>query len=159
MTVDNCTFEKLNGTLTPVVVFQSTSLIFATSSKQQSVIVRNSQIINNKGLWDNSNDSHNVGNIQYDILVENCIVSNNTMKGKILPILVIEKCSNVSVNFTILRTNFTNNSAPPTVFLGSDESVEIELNVLYSYFQNSNLYLLIDKEYRSCKALILLDPL
>ena len=61
-TVDNCTFEKLNGTLTPVVIFQATSLIIATSSKQQSVTVRNSRIINNKGLWDNSNDSHNVGN-------------------------------------------------------------------------------------------------
>ena len=153
-TVDNCVFERLNGTLTPVLVYQATSLITAISSKKPKVYVRNSQIINNKGLWDNSTSSRNVGNgmmifalnglqrnysIHYEIVIEDCVISNNKMKGKILPILTVEKSSNVSVNFTILRSKFTNNSVPPTILLGSNEAVDVELNIIDSVFQNSSL--------------------
>ena len=154
VTVNNCVFERLNGTLTPVLVYMATSIIAAVSSEKQSIIVRNSQIINNKGLLDNSTDSHNIGNgmmifdlnglqrnysIHYDIIVENCTIANNTMKGRILPIFRAEKSNNVSVNFTIVQTNFTNNSAPPAILLGSDDHVDVELNLVDSVFQNSSI--------------------
>ena len=154
VTINNCVFERLNGTLTPVLVYQATSIISAVSSKKQSVVIRNSQIINNKGLLDNSTNSRNIGNgmmifdlnglqrnysIHYDIIVENCVVTNNVMKGRILPILRAEKSNNVSVNFTIVQTNFTNNSAPPTILLGSNDHVEVELNIIDSVFQNSSM--------------------
>ena len=154
VTVNNCVFERLNGTLTPVLVYMATSIIAAVSSEKQSIVIRNSQIINNKGLLDNSTDSHNVGNgmmifdlnglqrnysIHYDIIVENCTVANNTMKGRILPIFRAEKSNNVSVNFTIVQTNFTNNSAPPTILLGTDDHVDVELNIVDSVFQNSSI--------------------
>ena len=154
VTVNNCVFERLNGTLTPVLVYMATSIIAAVSSEKQSIVIRNSQIINNKGLLDNSTDSHNIGNgmmifdlnglqrnysIHYDIIVENCTLANNTMKGRILPIFRAEKSNNVSVNFTIVQTNFTNNSAPPTILLGSDDHVDVELNIVDSVFQNSSI--------------------
>ena len=153
-TVDNCRFEKLNGTMTPVLVYQATGLITAISSEKPGVFVRNSHIVNNYGLLDNSTSDRNVGNgmiifdlggldrnysIDYDIGIENCVVSNNVMKGKILPILAIEKSKNVTVNFTILQTNFTNNSAPPTILLGSNEFVDVAVNIIDSVFQNSSL--------------------
>ena len=153
-TVDNCTFEKINATMTPVVVYQATALITAISSKKHQVVIRNSQIVNNKGLLDNSTSSRNIGNgmiifalnglqrnysIHYDIVVENCVFTNNVMKGKILPILTVEKSYNLSVNFTIARTNFSNNSVPPTILLGSNYFVEVELNVIDSIFQNSSI--------------------
>lgn len=154
VTVNNCVFERLNGTMTPVLVYMATSIIAAVSSEKQSIVVRNSQIINNKGLLDNSTDSNNIGNgmmifdlnglqrnysIHYDIIVENCTIANNTMKGRILPIFRAEKSSNVSVNFTIVQTNFTNNSASPTILLGSDDHVDVELNIVDSVFQNSSI--------------------
>ena len=61
------------------------------------------------------------------------------IKGRILPIFRDEKSNNVSVNFTIVQTNFTNNSAPPTILLGSDDHVDIELNIVDSIFQNSTI--------------------
>ena len=154
VTVSNCVFERLNGTMTPVLVYMATSIIAAVTSEKQSIVIRNSQIINNRGLLDNSTNSHNVGNgmmifdlnglqrnysIHYDIIVENCTIANNSMKGRILPIFRAEKSNNVSVNFTIVHTNFTNNSAPPTILLGSDDHVDVELNVLDSVFQNSSM--------------------
>lgn len=153
-TVDNCVFEQLNGTLTPVLVYQATGLITAISSKKPRVTIRNSQIINNRGLFDNSTSSRNVGNgmmifnlnglqrnysIHYNIIIENCLFANNSMRGKILPFLSVEKSNNVSVNFTISQTTFTNNSAPPTVLLGSNDLVDVELNIVDSIFQNSTL--------------------
>lgn len=153
-TIDNCVFEKLDGTMTPVVVYQATGLITAITNEKHQVVIKNSQIINNKGMLDNSTSSRNVGNgmilfalnglqrnysIHYEVIVENCIFANNVMKGKILPILTLEKSDNVSANFTILRTNFTNNTAPPTILLGSNESVEVDLNVIDSIFLNSSI--------------------
>ena len=43
------------------------------------------------------------------------------------------------MNFTIVQTNFINNSAPPIILLGSNDHVDVELNLVDSVFQNSSI--------------------
>lgn len=99
-------------------------------SKIVTIVVRNSTIANNSGRYTGpSEDYPGPGYIlvdmsglpidryfeitHYSVLIENCNFTNNIIIGKTTPFLYSEYSENFAANFTIVNSNFVNNTITP----------------------------------------------
>ena len=84
-------------------------------------------------------------NFSTNFTITNTSFSNNSITPNahdynfdLFPLLAFTMNSNTSTTFTIMRCTFEGYTFPPSVVLGSQDSVNIEINVLDSVFQSTS---------------------
>ena len=84
-------------------------------------------------------------NFSTSFTITNTSFSNNSIipnahdyNFDLFPLLALSMNSNTSTMFTIMRCTFEGYTFPPSVVLGSQDSVNIEINVLDSVFQSTS---------------------
>ena len=82
-------------------------------------------------------------NFSSNFTILNTIFSNNSITPNqhdynfdLFPLLALSMNSNTSTTFTVMKCAFENYTFPPSVVLGSQDSVNVEINVLESMFQS-----------------------